>query len=44
MGLQNQILAGSQLNFTLDVESKLNSNWQRMDEEIKQGICNEVLS
>jgi hypothetical protein len=32
------------LDFALVVESKLDSNWQQMDEEIKQGFNNEVLS
>jgi hypothetical protein len=43
-GILELMMAWYQLEFTCDIESKVDSKCQRMDEEIKQGISNEVLS
>jgi hypothetical protein len=43
-GILELMKAWYQLDFTCDIESKVDSKCQPMDEEIKQGISNEVLS
>jgi hypothetical protein len=41
-GILELMKAWYQLDFTCDIESKVDSKCQPMDEEIKQGISNEV--